>query len=335
MSTPFDIERAARILREGGLVAFPTETVYGLGADASQPAAVARIFAVKGRPADHPVIVHLPDARELARWAAEVPAAASALAQAFWPGPLTLILRKSEQVSPVVTGGQDTVGLRVPDHPVALALLRQHGGGIAAPSANRYGKVSPTAAGHVRADLGGDVDFVLDGGPCAVGIESTILDLSGSAPAILRPGGIARATIEAVLERPVLMQPGAAVRAPGSHVSHYAPRARVLVETRHSIAAAAARLLGDGKRVAYIGPADILELPAAVDRLLVAGESSAFAQGLYAALRRADAAGADAVLIVPPDGGSGLDQAILDRLQRAAGPRSRDERTQSRLGVVP
>src|SRR5204862_8209983 len=174
--TAAEIAHAVAVLRAGGLVAFPTETVYGLGADASSPAALRRLYAVKGRPRSHPVIVHVADASALDRWAAEVAPAARTLASACWPGPLTLVVRRSPQVPDEVTGGLDTVGLRVPDQPVALALLRAFGGGVAAPSANRFGRVSPTTADDVRADLGADVDVVLDGGPCRIGVESTIVD---------------------------------------------------------------------------------------------------------------------------------------------------------------
>ncbi len=178
------------MLRDGGLVAFPTETVYGLGADASSPAALRRLYAVKGRPADHPVIVHLASIGQLADWAVDVPERARRLAEACWPGPLTLVLERSPRVPDEVTGGRPTVGLRVPDQPIALALLRAFGGGVAAPSANRFGRVSPTTADDVRADLGDDVDVVLDGGPCRVGVESTIVDCSRGDPIVLRLGGI-------------------------------------------------------------------------------------------------------------------------------------------------
>ncbi|HYS50590.1 MAG TPA: L-threonylcarbamoyladenylate synthase, partial [Burkholderiales bacterium] len=176
------------ILRRGGLVAFPTETVYGLGADASNPAAVARIYEVKGRPAGHPVIVHIGDIGQLARWARDIPEAATKLATHFWPGPLTLVLRRAPGVGSQLSGGQDTIGLRVPGHPVALQLLREFGGGIAAPSANRFGRISPTAAEHVRSDLASEVELILDGGACEIGIESTIVDLSRGRPVLLRPG---------------------------------------------------------------------------------------------------------------------------------------------------
>ncbi|MGA7985694.1 MAG: L-threonylcarbamoyladenylate synthase, partial [Burkholderiales bacterium] len=197
-----ELRRAAEILRAGGLVAFPTETVYGLGADASSEAALNRLYALKRRPADHPVIVHFASAEDAFTWAREVPEAARRLAARFWPGPLTLILRRAQHAGDFVTGGQDTIGLRVPSHPVAHALLREFGGAIAAPSANRFGRVSPTRAEHVRADLGRDVELVLDGGDSEVGIESTIVDLSRGRAVLLRPGAISAAALEAALGAP-------------------------------------------------------------------------------------------------------------------------------------
>src|SRR5215470_11265962 len=189
------IARAAASLRAGDLIAFPTETVYGLGADASRAEAVRKIFTTKGRPVDHPVIVHLHGADEIENWARAVPSGARKLAEAFWPGPLTLILPRGANVADAVTGGQDTVGVRVPSHPVARALIAEFGGGIAAPSANRFGRISPTSAQHVAEDLGDSVSLILDGGPCAVGIESTIVAFAGDEPMLLRPGAIAAADL--------------------------------------------------------------------------------------------------------------------------------------------
>jgi len=218
-----EIEKAAAILRAGGLVAFPTETVYGLGADASNVAAVKKIFAAKGRPADHPVIVHVAGTSDLKHWAAEVPRSAWLLAEKFWPGPLTMVLKRAAHVSDLITGGQDTVGLRVPSHPVAQQLLKAFGGGIAAPSANRFGRLSPTTAQHVREELGDAVNLVLDGGPSDVGIESTIVDLTRETPAVLRPGRISEQQVADAL----LVQLGATAagrpRVSGSLESHYAP----------------------------------------------------------------------------------------------------------------
>ncbi|MBU2822829.1 threonylcarbamoyl-AMP synthase, partial [Acidithiobacillus ferrooxidans] len=246
------MQRAAEILRSGGLVVFPTETVYGLGADAENPAAVARIFAAKGRPADHPLIVHMARRDHLSQWSRDIPPAAFVLARRYWPGPLTLILHRACRVPDRVTGGQDTVGLRVPDHPLALMLLEAFSGGIAAPSANRFGQVSPTTVAHVREELGDAMDFILDGGPCRVGIESTILDLSGHQPRLLRPGAITLAEIEAVLEQPVIPQGNDALRAPGMLRSHYAPRTPLyLVPTGH-LKAEICRRLRQGQRVGVL-----------------------------------------------------------------------------------
>lgn len=237
------VVRAVAALRRGGLVVLPTETVYGLGADAANPAALRRVFEVKGRPADHPLIVHIADARHMDDWAVDIPAEAWVLAAAFWPGPLTLVLRRAPQVPLEVTGGRDTIALRVPDHPLALAVLRAFGGGIAAPSANRFGRVSPTTVGHVDADIGhlldpaGDV--VLDGGPCAVGVESTIVEFSAPTgqPTILRPGGVPAEQVEAVLGARVTREASGPARAPGMLAAHYSPDALVVPTTRSWLAA--------------------------------------------------------------------------------------------------
>jgi L-threonylcarbamoyladenylate synthase len=298
------LARAVAVLRGGGLVAFPTETVYGLGADAANAAAVERLYAVKGRPPGHPVIVHVADVHAMDHWAAAVPAEAEALAHEFWPGPLTLILPRHDRVADVVTGGRSSVGLRVPAEPIALALLRAFGGGVAAPSANRFGRVSPTTADHVRADLGGAVDLVLDGGPCAVGIESTIVDCSGDEPVILRPGGVPREGIEAVLGRAVRVE-GRTGAAPGTLASHYRPRARVEVVSAQEIGPRRRELAAEGRRVT----------------VLVDVEPS----HLYARLREADAAGVDVILAVLPVE-AGLGAAVADRLRRAAAPVGADDR---------
>ncbi len=313
-----DVARAAEHLRRGGLVAFPTETVYGLGADALNPQAVARIFAAKGRPADHPLIVHLPSAERLPEWALDIPEAAWLLARRFWPGPLTLILKRQDKVPDIVTGGLATVGLRVPAHPVALELLRLFGGGVAAPSANRFGRVSPTEAQHVAEELGAAVDLILDGGPCRVGIESTIVDLSQDEPVILRPGGITREQLEETLGRPVALRTGGPVRAPGQHPVHYAPRARVVVvdspaEARRSIEELAAA----GQRLALLALELIGDLSADVKFITMSSNEEEMARELYRAFRQADALGLDAIVVVAPPA-SGLGLAIRDRLRRAA-----------------
>ncbi len=320
MASP-DIARAVDVLRRGGLVALPTETVYGLGADASNDLAVRRIFAVKGRPSSHPLIVHLPSVARAREWTTGLGDAGERLARAFWPGPLTLIVKRSARVSDAVTGGQDTVGLRVPAHPLALELLEAFGGGIAAPSANRFGRVSPTTAAHVRSELGDDVDLVLDGGPSQVGVESTIVDLTAPAPRLLRPGGVAREAIEQVLGQTLVLATHATdVRAPGLLESHYAPRAGLWLVTAEELLVEATRRRDGGARVVVIAPARVA-VPEGVSRLDVPDDDAGFAQVLYARLREADALG-DLILAVPPPE-SGLGLAVRDRLQRAAAPRPR------------
>ena len=314
------INEAVAVLKRGGLVAVPTETVYGLGADAENELAVRRIFAVKGRPASHPLIVHLADASQVHTWARKVPVQLDALARAFWPGPLTVVLWRSDRASDAVTGGQDTVALRVPAHPLTLELLQAFGGGLAAPSANRFGKVSPTTAEHVRAELGGDVDLVLDGGPCSVGVESTIVDLTGLEPRILRPGGVSREDLVRVLGRPVRLGAGADdPRAPGMLASHYAPRAGLLVVERTKLFAEAERHSREGRRVAALAPAS-LPIPPEVHRAEVPEDAEGFARELYGALRRLDAEGFDLVVAAMPDE-QGLGLALKDRLLKAAAPR--------------
>ncbi|MFO0694460.1 MAG: L-threonylcarbamoyladenylate synthase [Polyangiales bacterium] len=311
------IDEAVRVLRRGGLVAIPTETVYGLGADAANEEAVRRIFHVKGRPADHPLIVHLASARELDRWAVEIPATAHLLARAFWPGPLSLVLWRAEHVLDAVTGGQDTVALRVPSHPATLAVLERLGSGIAAPSANRFGKVSPTTAHDVAEDLGGDVDFVLDGGPAHVGLESTILDLTGEHPTLLRPGGVSIEAIEAVLGTTVTRTTRGRTRAPGMLKAHYAPRARVVLTDREAVSRDALTARAAGQRVGVLAMQGHATLPDGVVDLDLGREPATSARLLYGRLREADRLGLDLVLAIPPEE-SGLGAAIVDRLRRAA-----------------
>ena len=304
MTDAAGIERAAEVLRAGGLVAFPTETVYGLGADASNPDALRRLYAVKRRPADHPVIVHIAHAAQLDDVARDVPPVARVLADTCWPGPLTLVVpRRAEAVADEATGGRATVGVRVPNHPLALALLDAFGGGVAAPSANRFGKVSPTTAAHVRADLDGDVDMILDGGPCTVGVESTIVDVTGDEPVVLRVGGISETRLAELLGTRLARRVSGEVAAPGTLESHYAPRARVELADGDALAQRAAELRATGRRVAVLeAPADVAE----------------YARVLYARLRAADADDPDVILAVaPPDDGS-IGTAVRDRLQRAA-----------------
>jgi L-threonylcarbamoyladenylate synthase len=319
--TPASVALAAQRLRAGELVAFPTETVYGLGADAGNPDAVHRIFAAKGRPSDHPVIVHLGHVEQVERWAREFPDGARKLAAAFWPGPLTLILPRAAHVGDAITGGQDSVGLRMPAHPVAqqlLAAFAELGGtGIAAPSANRFGHVSPTTARHVEDDLGSAVAMILDGGACEVGIESTIVAFTGDTPLLLRPGGIGVDEIARVLGR-APDAPGAdAPRASGTLASHYAPHAPAQLVAAGEMLREVTTREAKGERVAVLArtvarPADFagpwIAAPADVPR---------YAHDLYANLRALDVPGIAAMLIEDiPDDDAWL--AVRDRLARAA-----------------
>lgn len=307
------VRRAAEILRAGGLVAFPTETVYGLGADASSAAAVARLYAAKGRPAGHPVIVHFADAESAFKWARDVPPAARKLAARFWPGPLTIILKRSARAQDFVTGAQDSVGLRVPSHPVAQALLREFGGGVAAPSANLFGKVSPTTASHVRGDLAGKAELVLEGGASEVGIESTIVDLSGGKPVLLRPGGISRAQLEQALDSKVAGKKSGSPRHSGALQRHYAPKTPALLVPAHRLDAEVARRGASVAVLAFSRPDERVDYWIRMPK-----EPQAYAQRLYAALRELDAAGCGAILIESPPETAAWD-AIRDRLSRAAG----------------
>lgn len=316
---PPAVSRAVDVLRAGGLIALPTETVYGLGADASNELAVRRIFAVKGRPSSHPLIVHVASRRAARAWVRAFPPSAEALAEAFWPGPLTLVLPRSTLASDAVTGGQDTVAVRVPRHPLALEVLESFGGGVAAPSANRFGQLSPTTAAHVREALGEAVDVILDGGPCGVGVESSIVDLTQATPRLLRPGGVPREALEDVLGRPLPVAGAASgVRAPGMLESHYAPRAGVVLSEAGEVAARAQAAAAAGARVVVLAPPG-LHLEAGLTRLEVPADAADFARVLYDRLREADALG-ELLIIVPP-AESGLGLAVADRLRRAAAPR--------------
>jgi L-threonylcarbamoyladenylate synthase len=311
------IDAAARLLASGELVAFPTETVYGLGADALNDEAVRRIFAVKGRPADHPVIVHIADRRDLGKWARAVSNGAAALAEAFWPGPLTLILPRAAAVLDQITGGQDSIGLRVPSHPVSHALLSAFGGGIAAPSANRFGHVSPTTAAHVAADLGDAPAMILDGGPCDVGIESTIVAFRDDEPVLLRPGAISVAELVRVLGRSPRPPDAAAPRVSGSLTSHYAPRTPASLVRADALRAELARLTERDEQIAVL--AWTLKRPDDFEGVWIAARDNAaeYARDLYANLRALDAANADAILIeTPPEDDPGW-LAVRDRLTRA------------------
>jgi L-threonylcarbamoyladenylate synthase len=322
-AAPEAIHEAAAVLRRGGLVAFPTETVYGLGADAQNETALRALFAAKGRPADHPVILHLADAALVDPFAAEVPNAARQLAGRFWPGPLTLVLRRSQRVSDLVTGGLGTVGIRVPGHPVALALLHEFGGPIAAPSANRFGRVSCTRAEHVMQELAGYVDLILDGGACPVGVESTIIDLSGSQPAVLRPGAVTSEQIVAVLGRAIGGPSADGPRVSGSLPSHYAPRASVEIVDSDQLEHQATELAAHGKKVAILSRAPMFIARSNIVVLKVPETDDEFARELYAVLRRVDELNCDVALTALPME-HGLGTAIADRLRRAAGPREEE-----------
>jgi len=304
---------AARALKAGALVAFPTETVYGLGADAQNADAVARIYSVKGRPADHPLIVHIDSIDRMGDWSSDIPEYAIKLARDYWPGPMTLVLKRSDIAKDFITGGQETVGLRVPAHPLALGLLgafvKEGGLGIAAPSANRFGAVSPTTADAVQEELEqymADTDLILDGGASLVGVESTIIDCTSDAPKILRLGAITKEMIEETT-RLTVAEPSAEkpeIRVSGSLESHYSPKAKVLLDV---VAEA-----GDG----LIAP-DQIPTPNGVIRLMAPSTIEQYARDLYRALRLADQKGLEVVVVLQP-GGDGLAAAIRDRLQRAA-----------------
>ena len=302
---------AARALKEGHLIAFPTETVYGLGADANNESAVSRIYKVKGRPQDHPLIVHIADWQTMGEWADQIPDFAIDLARAFWPGPMTLILKRSELAKDFITGGQDTVGIRVPNQTIALQLLTEFtklgGKGVAAPSANRFGQVSPTTAQAVQEEIGAFLDIkdvILDGGPCAVGVESTIIDCTSSYPKILRPGAITADDIKGVTGLDVQSAERSEIRVSGSLENHYAPNAEVVLDVNPEV--------GDG----FIALADI-PTPPGVIRLAAPKTPEAFAHDLYAALREGDAKELKKIVVIQPHG-DGISIAIRDRLKRAS-----------------
>jgi L-threonylcarbamoyladenylate synthase len=309
------IKDAAKSLIDGNLVAFPTETVYGLGADAINEKAVARIYEVKGRPTNHPLIVHISSINNLDKWAKSIPENAIKLARAFWPGPLTLILPRTELAKDFITGGQNNVGIRVPAHTVALSLLKefesQGGLGVVAPSANRFGKVSPTCADDVKEELFdnlGSKDLILDGGPSLVGVESTIINFANATPTILRPGAITAAMVNDLLGiriEEVTKNNSNQLRAPGLLDSHYAPKAKVYLSGKPAI--------GDG----FIALSNF-PTPSGVVRLISPTNNEEYAKTLYQGLRLADSKKLDKVFVVPPSGDD-ISVAICDRLQKAAG----------------
>ena len=316
MTTDALIAQAAAVLKAGGLVGMPTETVYGLAADASSAEAIARIYAAKGRPSDHPVIVHLAHVEQIKDWAIAIPEEAWTLARAFWPGPMTLILKRAPHVLDAVTGGQDTVGLRIPSHPVAHALLAAFGGGVAAPSANKFGRVSPTTARHVRDEFGDAVDMVIDGGASEVGIESTIIDCSGPVPRILRPGAITEPMIAVALGKSVVVATPDKKEAPrvsGSLDAHYAPRTRLIMVDSAALAETLAA--NAGRHIALLSRFK----PASFDGQWqqAASDPAIYARELYAHLRDLDVVGADLILLEAPPRGPEW-EGVNDRLRRAA-----------------
>jgi L-threonylcarbamoyladenylate synthase len=309
--TAIQLELAAKALSSSSLVAFPTETVYGLGADAENPLAIARMFQVKNRPTNHPVIIHLSRQDQVEYWAEQVSDFAKALMRDYWPGPMTLIFSRSENANDLITGGQDSVGLRVPSHPVALALIEKFhdlgGKGIVAPSANRYGAVSPTDSDAVRVELGeylADDDMILDGQAPAVGVESTIIDCTGDAPIVLRPGAITVQMIEKSTGLSVMSSEDTLLRVSGSHKKHYSPKAQVLVD-------------GNSQTGEGLIAGSHLKTPPGVIRLASPTSVEEYARILYSALRQADALGLETVRVVPPIG-DGLAIAIRDRITRSA-----------------
>ncbi len=307
-ASPEAIAEGAALLRAGALVGVPTETVYGLGADATSAEAVHGIFVAKGRPADNPLIVHLADPADLARVVARVSPLAAELAARHWPGPLTLVLDAAEDLPSVTTGGHPTVGVRVPDHPVARALLATADTPMAAPSANRSGRPSPTRAEHVLADLGEHVALVLDGGPSAVGVESTVVDARGTRPVVLREGAISREALDAADAEPH-------AAAPGSRYRHYAPGCEVRLVAPDDLPATVARLAATGRRVGAIAPSALL--PAGLAAATAAEDPVALAHLLYDALRTAETRGVD-VVVVATVAEEGIGRAVMDRLRRAA-----------------
>ncbi len=328
-----EIDAAVQALRDGELVAFPTETVYGLGANAQNPSAVRRIFEAKGRPLNHPVIVHLDSPRYLHRWVREVPGSASALAERFWPGPLTIVMPRAANVHDIVTGGQETIAIRVPSHPMAQQLLTAFGGGIAAPSANRYGRLSPTRPEHVRDELGDAVRVILDGGECQIGLESTIVACEGERVRLLRPGAVTlsqlRATVGELLVGAGIDSP----RVPGSTPSHYAPATPMVIVPAGEIDAQAAALSQGGRRIAVLAQRLPLKAHKYVTWINAGRRPEQYAQDLYANLRTLDKAGCQQLLVqdVPHDERW---DAVRDRLMRAASRYSDTDDTGA-MAVLP
>ena len=328
-----EIDAAVQALRDGELVAFPTETVYGLGANAQNPTAVRKIFETKGRPANHPVIVHLDSPRYLHRWVREVPSSASVLAERFWPGPLTLVMPRAANVHDVVTGGQDTVAIRVPSHPMAQQLLTAFGGGIAAPSANRYGRLSPTRPEHVRDELGDAVRVILDGGECQIGLESTIVACDAAQVRLLRPGAVTVTQLRDAVGQLLIGADLNSPRVPGSMPAHYAPLTPMVIVPAGEIDAQAAALSQGGKRIAVLAQRLPLKAHKYVTWINAGRRPEQYAQDLYANLRTLDKAGCQQILVqdVPHDERW---DAVRDRLVRAASRFSETDDTGA-MAVLP
>ncbi len=315
-ATQSEIDEAVEVLRAGDLVAFPTETVYGLGANAADPAAVAKIFALKGRPADHPVIVHIDNPRYLHRWVASMPPVAEALAAKYWPGPLTLILPKADGVNFVVSGGQNSIGIRIPSHPIAQQLLTAFGGGIAAPSANRYGRLSPTRPEHVREEFGEAIRVVLDGDESQIGLESTIVSCVDNAARLMRPGSITRSQLERVVGK--LAVGGALPRAPGDQRLHYAPLTPLELVATDDLETSAAELAAADNKVAVLAMRPPLHAQRHMTWINAGKKSETYAHNLYNHLRVLDRVGAVKILVQTPPADERW-AAITDRLLRASG----------------
>jgi L-threonylcarbamoyladenylate synthase len=334
-ATQVEIETAVQALRDGELVAFPTETVYGLGANAQNPAAVRKIFDVKGRPANHPVIVHLDSPRYLHRWVREVPDGATRLAESFWPGPLTMVMPRAPNVHDVITGGQDTIAIRVPAHPMAQQLLTAFGGGIAAPSANRYGRLSPTRAEHVREELGETVRVILDGGECQIGLESTIVSCeTGGTVRLLRPGSVTAAQMRAVVGELLVGADSLSPRVPGSTPTHYAPSTPLTIVPPGEIDAQADAASSGGRRVAVLAQRLPLRSHKYVTWINAGRRPESYGRDLYSNLRTLDKAGCQRILVQDvPDGERW--EAIRDRLLRAASSLAESDDGTGTQAVLP
>jgi L-threonylcarbamoyladenylate synthase len=333
-ATQVEIETAVQALRDGELVAFPTETVYGLGANAQNPAAVRKIFEAKHRPADHPVIVHLDSPRFLHRWVREVPAAAIRLAETFWPGPLTMVMPRAATVHDVITGGQDTIAIRVPAHPMAQQLLTAFGGGIAAPSANRYGRLSPTRAEHVREEFADSVRVILDGGECQLGLESTIVAFEGTTVRLLRPGSLTASQIREVVGELTDGAGAPAPRVPGSTPTHYAPATPMTIIPAGEIDAQADVASNGGRRVAVLAQRLPLRAHKYVTWINAGRRPESYGRDLYNNLRTLDKAGCQRILVQGVPDGEAWD-AIRDRLLRAATSVAQSDDSTGTLAVLP